>query len=241
MAAVEQKIKTKPHRTKVEQSFVCKFCHKSLTSETRYLSHRCPAMKKTEEAQSPIGQAALGYYQRWMRVMKKHPPASSAFASSKYFRTFINFAQFVADVNLPLPDKFIWLMNEKKYPPMMWTHDDAYTQYLEFLDRKAEATDQAMLSVKTLIKISDKHDDDIANVFDHIRPAELIHLIRTRQLSPWLLLHSTKFKIFFRDNMSDEQKIILEALVNPEYWSDQFERRDKDVETIKVFIEELGI
>lgn len=222
-------------------AFTCKFCHKSFTNETYYLKHYCKEMKRHDEFQSPTGQAALGYYQRWMRVKKRNPPAASAFLTSKYFRTFMNFAQFVAKVSLPLPDKFIWLMNEKDYPPTMWTNDDAYTQYLEFLDRRADPMEQVSLSIKTLLNLADAYDVDIADVFDAIRPQELIHMVRLRQLSPWLLLHSIKFKLFFRDKMTDEQKIILETLINPEYWSEQFENKEADVEKIKVYVEEMNI
>lgn len=225
----------------VKASFTCKYCAKSFDSETRYLQHHCKEMKKHEEFQSPIGQAALGYYQRWMRVMKRNPPAGQAFLSSRYFRTFINFAQFVAKVSLPAPEKFIWLMNEKGYPPTMWTNDDAYTQYLEFLDRRATPMDQVTISIRTLLNAANEADVDIADVFDQLKPTTLIHLVRTRQLSPWLLLHSRKFKLFFRDKMSDEQKIILQTLINPEYWGEQFEDKEEDAKQIQEYIAELGI
>lgn len=173
--------------------------------------------------------------------MKRNPPGSSAFLESRYFRTFINFAQFVAKVALPLPEKFIWLMNEKKYPPTMWTTDDAYTQYLEFLDRKADPMDQVNLSIKTLLNIADAAECDISEVFECLKPMELMQLVRKRQLSPWLLLHSVKFKLYFRDHMSDEQKIILETLINPEYWSDRFDDHEDAVEQIKQYVNEMGI
>lgn len=221
--------------------FTCKHCHKNILNEAAYLRHKCKEMKRFEEFQSPRGQAALGYYQRWMRVMKRNPPGASAFLDSKYFRTFLNFTDFVAKVKLPLPDKFIWLMNEKKYPPTMWIIDDAYTQYMEFLDRRADPMDQVSLSIKTLLTIANAADCDIADVFDVIMPGELIHLVRTRQLSPWLLLHSIKFKMFFRDKMSDEQRIILGTLINPEYWVEQFEEKEADVEKIKVYVQEMNI
>jgi len=225
----------------VEASFVCKFCHKSLTTEARYLAHKCKEMKRFEEAQTPLGQAALNYYQRWMRVMKRNPPPAAAFLTSKYFRTFNNFAQFVIDVSLPLPDTFIWLMNEKKFPPTMWTHNEAYTLYMEFLDHKADPMDQAKQSIKTLLSLADKANVSIDDVFNHIHPSDLIQLIRLRQLSPWLLMHSTKFKLFFKHKLSAEQKIILGTLINPDYWSTKFEDNPDEVEQIKLFVQEMNI
>lgn len=240
MAASPNNLPTRVGRVD-KPAFTCKFCHKSFVREARYLAHYCKEMKRYDEFQSPAGQAAVGYYQRWMRVMKRNPPAASAFLDSKYFRTFMNFAQFVSKVSLPLPDKFIWLMNEKGYPPTMWTNDDAYTQYLEFLDRRAEPMDQVALSIRTLLSVADAHDADIGDVFDYMTPPEMMQLVRLRRLSPWLLLHSRKFKMFFRDKMSDEQKIILESLINPEYWSEQFEKKEADTEKIKQYVAEMNI
>lgn len=225
----------------VTASFTCKHCHKVMVKEAAFLTHKCKEMKRFEELQSPMGQAALSYYQRWMRVMKRSPPSANAFLDSRYFRTFINFAQFAAKVNLPMPEKFIWLMVEKKYPPTMWTTDDAYLLYMEFVDHQAKPMDQVSLSVKTLLNIADEADVDVSDVFDHITPAQLIHLVRIRQLSPWLLLHSTKFKLYFRDKLSDEQKIILETLIDPDSWFDRFDQKPKDVDKIKLYIKELNI
>jgi hypothetical protein len=198
-------------------------------------------MKRFEEFQSPIGQAATGYYQRWMRAQKRNPPAANAFMDSKYFRTFINFAQFVAKVSLPTTDKFIWLMVEKKYPPTMWTLDAAYTQYIEFLDRKTTPNEQAARTIETLFNIADEKECDISAVFTKMLPMEVIHLVRVRKLSPWLLLHSTQFKLFFRDSVSPEQKIILETLINPDYWMDQFDDKPEGVEAIKKMVKEMDI
>ena len=241
MASVGNLPLPRPRVGIVTASYTCKYCNKSFDSETRYLSHHCKEMRKFEEFQSPIGQAALGYYQRWMRVMKRNPPAGNAFLASRYYRTFINFAQFVAKVNLPTPEKFIWLMNEKSYPPTMWTNDDAYTQYLEFLDRRSPPMDQVAVSLKTLLNVADEHDVDISEVFDHIKPGSLIHMVRTRQLSPWVLLHSKVFKQFFRDKLSEEQKIILQTLINPEYWGDQFDDKPEESKQIQTYVAELGI
>jgi hypothetical protein len=151
------------------------------------------------------------------------------------------FAQFVAKVNLPFPDKFIWFMNEKKYTPNMWTLDEPYVQYMDFLDRQADPMDQVTSSIKLLLDISDAADIDVCDVFDIIKPMELIQLVRTRRLSPWLLLHCKKFKLYFRDVISPEQKIILENLINPSFWSDRFDDKEELVTKIKMYVSELGL
>lgn len=210
-------------------------------TETRYIAHECKQMKRLKEFQSPTGQAAWHYYQLWMRKQRRVVHKSSSFLDSKFFRTFINFAGFVKRVDLPAVEKFIWLMVEKKYPPTLWSSDDAYVLFLEFLDHKTTPEEQFTLSLQTLFKQATTADVDIKDVFDVIHPNDLIHLVRKRRLSPWLLLNSTSFKHMFATKMSDEQRIILESLIRPDHWYQQFDEHKEYREKVKEMLEEVGI
>jgi hypothetical protein len=209
--------------------------------EDRYLAHKCKQMRRVEEFQSPLGQTAWQYYQMWMRKMKRASPPPNSFLTSKYFRTFINFAQFAKNTNLPTPEKFIWLMVEKDFPPVIWCNDMVYTTYLEFLDYKTTPMEQVKLSLETLLGYATKHDIDIALVFDKLLPTEIIHMVRTRRLSPWLLLFSQSFKKMFKERLTVEQKVILETLIRPDHWSDQFVEHSETVKKIKDIVKEVNL
>jgi hypothetical protein len=228
-------------RSQIESRFTCKFCHSVFVLENRYLQHKCKQMKRYEEMQSPDGQAALNYYQLWMRNMKRLPPPAASFLTSKYFRTFITFTQFAKRVDLPRPDKFIWLMVQKEYPPTMWMNDDVYSIYIEFLDLGEQPVDQARRSIDTLITYTDKHEIDLSQVFIEMPMHDIIRMLHTRKLSPWLLLFSKTFKHAIVTRASDEQKIILENLIRPDYWLLQFDKRPQEVATIKRLVVEMGI
>lgn len=224
-----------------EARFVCRACHKVFVLENRYLQHECKQMKREAELQTPVGQAAWNYYQLWMRGMKRMPPSAATFLTSKYFRTFINFTTFVKSVDLPKPDKFIWLMQQKGFSPTMWCTDDAYSMYLEFLDRKTTPLEQAKLSVETLLNQADKREIDVSDVFSHLKPHDIIQYLRSRRLSPWLLLFSKKFKKMFAEDTSTEQRIILENLIRPEYWGNKMADNTEAVAAIKMLVEELDV
>lgn len=222
--------------------YSCKYCGKAFVLETRYLSHRCKQMQREEEFQSPVGQAAWNYYSKWMRTMKRMPPPSSkSFLTSKYYRSFINFVKFAQKVDLPNPEKFIWLMVEHDFPPTLWTSDDAYVLYLEFLDYKVSPLEQAKLSIETILNYADKNNIDVANVFDIITANEIIHLLRIRRLSPWFLLNSKKFKQFYIEKTSTEQKIIIETIIQPEYWIEKFKKYPEDIKIIKHYVTEMNL
>lgn len=221
--------------------FTCKHCHTVFVREDRYLVHKCKTMKRLEEFQTPDGQAAWQYYQLWLRKQKRQSPAPTSFLSSKYYRTFINFSKFAKAVDLPKIDKFVWLMVEKKYPPTIWTNDEVYSSYLEFLDHKTTPLEQVKLSIETLLAHADKHEIDISQVFDKLLPNEVIHMVRTRQLSPWLLLFSNSFKKMFKERVTPEQAIILETLIRPDFWAKKFEDHEKSIEKIKQCVKEMNV
>ena len=238
MLALTMNLKSPP---KYQSKYTCKYCSHSFVHESRFLSHKCKHMKRLEEFQTPDGQAAWLYYQQWLRAQKRMPPPSKSFLTSKYYRTFINFAKHVKAVGLPKPDKFIWLMQEKTLQPSIWTSNDVYSIYLEHLDRNTSPVDQAKLSIDTLLNIADKAEMDVSNVFEKLAPNDVIHLLRTRQISPWLLLRSKKFKILFRDQASPEQQVILETLIRPDYWMVKFEKHPKELAEINKYVAALDL
>lgn len=198
-------------------------------------------MIRQEELRSVDGQAGLAYYQEWMRSMKRMVPSAEAFASSRYFRAFVSFAQFVKRVRMPKPEKFIAWMVTKDIPPSMWTTNDVYSMYLEYLDHNTSGIESAMLSLETLFAYSEKNDIPIDKVFVQMPINDVIRLIQLRKLSPWVLLFSKTFKDALMYRASPEQRAIIESLVKPEYWIDKMARKKQDVEQIKRLISEMGI
>lgn len=137
----------KERRSSIQARFTCKHCHKVFVLESRYLQHQCKQMKRDEEFRTPIGQTAWHYYQLWMRGLKRLPPPGPAFLSSKYFRTFINFVNFTRRVEMPRVEQFIRLMVTLDYQPTIWSNNEVYAIYLEFLDKKTSGIDNATLSI----------------------------------------------------------------------------------------------
>ena len=224
--------------------FICNKCHRVYVREHAFMNHKCKQMKHEDEFKTIVGQSAWIYYQMWMKC-KRRPidlDNPSIFLSSSFFTTFIKFTKFIQKTKLPVPDKFIWLMVKKDIPPKMWTRDDVYSMYMDFIDSAMDPLVQIQTSINTLFDKSDIHNVDVSNVFEKIPPNELLHLIRLRQLSPWLLLFSKSFGVVIKNKMSSEQRIILETLIRPEYWGEKIGKLSPDTkEKIKQCVSELGI
>lgn len=224
-----------------ERRYECKFCHAKFVHEDRFLKHRCKQMIRDEEFRTPLGQAAWLYYQEWMKAYRRQVPRSSAFLHSKFYSSFVRFAKFVKRVHLPDPKTFIHLMKEKDIAPSIWNSDQVYAIYLEFLDRKGDPKKQAEITINTLFDIAEAAECSVGDVFDVLTPNETIQLMRERRLSPWILLNSKKFMEFFVQQVSPEERIIMESIIRPNYWAEKFQSRPNDRELMRTYVSELNL
>lgn len=189
--------------------------------------------------QTPAGQTALSFYQTWNKCCHRHINPTS-FLASKYFVTFIKFAKFVQKIQLPEPDMFIKLMVKRDLPPTLWTSDQVYAIYMEYLDKQLTPAQHAKITINTLFRLADAHEVGVGDVFKVIHCNEVIALIRERQLSPWILLFSKQFKELLI-SAAPEQRVILETIIRADHWIEKFKQQPEIVEQMKKYAKELDI
>lgn len=142
---------------------------------------------------------------------------------------------------MPNIDKFIKLMHENDITPKLWTHDEVYAMYIEYIDLRSSPVELASVSVKTLFDIADAADCCVSDVFDFVESGEIITLFHQRRLTPWLMLFSTKFAKWCNESISAESLIVLESIIRPTYWKSRFIKRPDDVELMKKYIKHLSL
>jgi hypothetical protein len=200
-------------------------------------------MHRSEALRTPIGQAAWSFYKDWMRMQKRRVANDMSFVKSRFYTTFIRFAEFVWKTEMPKPDLFIRLMVERKFPPTMWLLDDVYIEYIKHLDQTADPKEVVGITVDTLFSKAEELQCDIGMVFDCINPSEVIELVKERKLSPWFLLNSRRFGEFlFKLNSKDKnQYIILEQLIPTKSWTSRFKRDPQLCREIKRYVDEMDL
>lgn len=223
-----------------EKPYECSFCGTTFVNESRYLKHKCEKMKRYEDIKSPIGQAAFMLYQLWFTTKKKTAPSVETFLISKYYKSFIRFADFVKKLKITEPELFIRMMNEKNILPAHWTMDEMYAYYLEYLDRRLSPKRQAGITIRTIEKIADAAECDPGEIFAVLTAGDVIQLIRERKFSPWVLLRSRKF-LTMVELMTTEEQHILEGLVRAEYWKQKFQSKREVKEYMDKLVKELNL
>ena len=229
--------------TKDEALYQCHYCNKKFKYEKCFLQHKCKMMEREEALRTPIGQAAWNYYQDWMRLQHKRVPDDRAFLKSKFYESFNRFAKFVKQADLPTPQTFMKLMIQKDYPPYMWHMNEVYVEYMEHLYYNIPPKEHAEITTETLLKIADAADCDVSEVFDILNASEVIEFLKQRKLSPWILLHSSKFFQFLVKTKKEnaEQYIILESVIRPNYWAGRFQKRPDIVKFMKKIVAGLEL
>jgi hypothetical protein len=211
-----------------------------MNSEMVFMRHHCEPKRRAAELMSPLGQAAFGYYRDWMKAKRYSQPGGAAFLESRYYRSFINFAELVQKANISKPDKYIELMVESDLLPILWCRDAAYTIYLDWNDRISDPIEQVSDSINYLLDICEKEDVTLPNVFEHLGAQRMINLIHQRRLTPWLLYGSSAFLTVYQSFDEGQRKTFKES-TNAEYWVNKIEKNQSQFKEIRSLTRELGL
>lgn len=219
--------------------FECKYCAAKFIRESAYVKHRCSEMDRFERAKTPMGQMAFQIYCKWMRANRRVPIDHEKFYSSPVFNPLFNFAEFAKKAGIVI-DVFVEVVTRIDLHPSHWKKDEAYALYLEHIERAQDPEDWMKTTIKLLIKYADALDCDVAEVIELLKPNEMLDLVRKRQLSPWILLHSSVFKRWLLKQDKDDQAR-LQELVRPVYWSVRFSRDSRAVARAKKYVRAAGL
>lgn len=220
--------------------FDCKYCHKKFLSERSFMKHECTQMIRAEEIKSIHGQMAYGLYKHWLEKQKKKAPAIESFCTSSYYSSFIKFAKWIKDTNIPDSLKYVELMVNNKISPALWRRNEAYQIYQEYMERKSNPYEQAHITVETILTFSEGLELTPGEVFSKFKVGEILELIQQRRLSPWLLFCSTKFRQWTQ-SLSDHDRIFLMKGIGIDYWAIKLEKSPEIVKNLKETAIQLGI
>lgn len=216
-------------------NWYCSHCTRHFGSETTFMKHHCEPRRRKEILASPLGQAAYGYYREWLRQKKFSVPSAEAFMESRYYRSFINFAQLIIDASISNPEKYIALMIEADVLPVLWCRDSAYAIYLEWRDKRSDPLDEVHSSINFLFDICEKENAQLASIFEFLGAQRVLSYLRQRRISPWLIFCCPSFGKFMR-SLDSSELAAFNSAINSSYWSEKFQSNKKTVDMIKEIV-----
>lgn len=221
--------------------FECEFCEKKLSTKEKYDKHNCTYKKRNAVLLTSKGNTAFVYYNIWMKMRSAKEKNKLTFLHSKYFSCFIDFVKFSNIKGIPNKKLYIKFMVTNNILPNLWRDDRMYKFFIDYYDTNVSPVEKVNDSLRTLNKLSEILETDLGDVISHLTASDISRLIHERQLSPWLLLLSDRFKTYLHYLKDQSQYILLTNTIDIDFWKKEMRTHKEDVLKIKQIIKEFAI
>lgn len=191
----------------------CHYCVKRFGSEAVFMRHTCEPKRRAQEITNPKGQAAFSYYNLWLKHKKFKAQTIDAFMQSRYYRSFLKFAEMVVAAGISKPERYVKLMCDiDNITPDLWCREQSYRVYLDWMDKQEDPLAQVQSSIECLMDLAEKEEVDYRIIIEHLGAQRILGLITQRQLSPWFLLHSSKLQALLKTLDAESLKAFDRAI-----------------------------
>lgn len=221
--------------------FECEYCKKKFKTELNHKKHLCEKKKKSMLANSKHGQVAYICYENWRKLKGYYTPTKETFASSKFFKSFINFVDFCNQKSIPEKNGFINAMVVQDVPPSLWVNDAYYDFYIKNFDLIYTPMRQVEISLEYMYKLAGILECTLEQVFEKVTMVDLLRLIVVKKLSPWLLLFMKSFQNHIAFGITEEERDLLDTIVDAKEWQNRFAADPKSTEKVKALMTSLNI
>jgi len=171
------------------------------------MSHFCKEKEKLDKLKSSVGQSAYQFYSEWMKQSGRSIPKIETFANSRFFSSFINFAEHAQKIHIHNPPMFIKVMIENGYEPIYWCRDECYALYLKWQDQVKSPEQQLLDTIDFIVEQASKYECDVKDFFNVVGYKKVCDYLRTRKISSWIL-SSDVFRNWLRSLPVEEQSFV---------------------------------
>jgi hypothetical protein len=196
-------------------------------------------MQRAQKMKTTEGMSAWMAYCTWMKLQGRKIPPQTTFIESRYYQSLIKFAGFVQSIPTIDVDDYIRLMIKLAMQPAIWTHPDVYKMYIKSTKQESPIK-QVQNSTLFIMSECDKANVDISEFFQNTPCPQLIQWVRENDVTPWLLLVSTKFKQWYGGLDEDDQERV-NGVIDIENWTTKIRNNPTVVQTAKSILVELGL
>lgn len=221
--------------------FECVYCKTPFLTEVNFKKHKCDQETRMGELDTRRGISAFRYYRLWFEKRNLMIPKKETFITSKYYNTFFKFAEFAKDMGIPDVELYIKLMSEDGVLPAHWYNKDIYDYFLEKFDTEFEPKVHTRITLGSMERIAKALDCPMSDIFIHLKPSDVIKLTQSRNLSPWVLLLSKKFKDFYQNHTNTEERQILMNVIKLGRWKMIMETKKHLIPETKSILDQLHL
>jgi hypothetical protein len=194
-----------------------------------------------KELDTKRGMSAFKYYRAWFKARRLRIPNKDTFVVSKMYNTFFKFAVFAKDMGIPDTTLYIKFMVKNTVMPAHWYNSDIYNYFMDSFDKDYDPMTHVRITFTSIERISKALDCKMGDVFSHLHPSDVIKLIQSRNLSPWVLLLSKKFAAFLKNDVNAEERKLIEDVIKLNRWETILENQRSRIPEIKKYVAQLDL
>jgi hypothetical protein len=222
-------------------TFICSFCKKELTSETRLLKHLCEQKLRFLSRDDMTVRRGFVAFERYFKRSMGKTVTEEAFRKSQVYGAFVRFGKHLLDIN-PIGGFLLYVdyLTDVEVKIDDWTKDFHYRNYAKEYSRTETATAAIERSFKIMESWGTDTGENWLLFFHKIATPRAVLWISSGRISPWLLFSaSTSYALF--DRFTPEQSAMVEAAIDTEFWKLKINKHKEEFETLTKTLAEYGI
>ena len=228
---------------KIEKTFKCIYCNTSYSREKTLFAHMCE--KKRRALQKGEKRVQLGFYAyNQFYKLTSHCTKNKTydnFMQSPYYNAFVKFGSYIANVQPLYTEQYIDYIVTSGIKLDHWCKDELYETYALNLIKKEHVSVALERTVLTMVDWADNNPPAVWNhYFNLVSLSRAVYDIKDGKISPWIILNSHTGREML-NKFNTEQLEMIYHIMNPEYWSLQFKRRNAELQIARDIIKESNL
>lgn len=219
----------------------CKYCEREFARIATVSTHKCqPRERFIYITKTVKGVAFYNLYKQYCGSKRYRVLPHIEFTSSTLYTFLHKGYEFARKKNIPNIGIFFEYTVKKGIPVQLIGFEETYQEYLTYIDTEMEPSDCIEQSISWIIRHCNKMDVEPSKFFNHINTNTLLHDIKQRRLTPWILLSSEKFRTKML-NSSPEQYNVFSYYVNLIAWKHKMKTDSVTLSLAKRVVKELDL
>lgn len=221
--------------------FECQYCETKFISEATMEKHVCRNRERMIELETPAGITAYKYYKLWFKKRKlpEHPPSS--FIVSRYYNSFFKFREFVTEMSIPDVPLYIEFMSNERIIPQHWYNSDIYNYFMDYFDKDCSPKLHLRITLSNIDRLASTLGCELDAVFSHLHPVTVAEFIKSRNLSPWVMLLSVRFEEFLKTMVTEEERLLIESAIDIKRWKLIMDKNRNIIPDIKTYLTQVNL
>lgn len=227
-------------KTKVKAEIIkCDFCKEKFDTDDLLFKHLCEKKRRFQQRDLKVVQFAFALFTEFVKKKgNKKLPTIESFENSSMYSSFVGFATHLNRICAIDALGFIKFLLDANIGINKWKQDHYYERWIRERSKTQPPLEAMQQSISLMEQWSVETGEHWTEFFSKIEIPRALLWIKSGKLSPWLILSVPEASSVMLKRMSPEQLVMVEELIDFDYWQIKLDRYPDDVDYMKTIWQE---